>query len=151
MSREIKFRVWYPVEWDESGYKPTHFKMTHDWAFEEWLPINDLLKNGLPDGSSIMQYTGRRTVQGKEIYEGDIVFVEESNNYGDKRYYLVIVWIPEWTMFASLHLDEYKKFLEQGTDSLDEFMFWTYTLQDSEKSFHYAGNIYENPQLLNKE
>lgn len=99
--------------------------------------------------NSIGQFTGHKTIKDKELYESDIVFVEESEDDKDVRYYLVIVWIPEWSMFASLHLDEYHKFLKEGHRAIDEVMFWTYTLENSETDFHYAGNIFENPELLN--
>jgi hypothetical protein len=94
-----------------------------------------------------MQFTGKLGFNEKELYEGDIVFYEEATDDGDRRYYLVITWIAEWCMFASLHLDEYKKYIEHGADELDENLFWTYPLEESEH-FHYAGNIYQNPELL---
>jgi uncharacterized phage protein (TIGR01671 family) len=94
------------------------------------------------------QYTGHKTINGRELYEDDIVFVEEAEDHGDVRYYLVIVWINEWSMFASLHIDEYQKFIVDGYKALDEAMFWTYTLENSEKDFHYEGNIHENQTLL---
>lgn len=100
-----------------------------------------------PTDCEILQYTGKKGFNERELYEGDIVFYEEAEEGGDRRYYLVIVWVAEWSMFASLHVDEYKKYIENGKDELDEPLFWTYTLEDSEH-FHFAGTIYETPELL---
>lgn len=151
MSRELKFRAYDPVlkgmipdmeNWiDFKGNYYTTPDYRHDTPNTEITQGVDYI---------IMQYTGRKSIKGRELYEGDIVFVEESEPDGDKRYYLVIVWIPEWAMFASLHMDEYHKFLESGYEVLDETLFWTYTLETSEKDFHYAGNIYENPELVTR-
>ena len=100
----------------------------------------------------IMQYTGLKDKNGKEIYEGDIFRVEEdgAEDGTDMIYYLVIVWVKEWTMFATLRTqDEYKKYLIEGVKALDEPMFWTYTLEDTnDRRFYLCGNLYQNPELL---
>lgn len=133
MKREIKFR-----EYRGDG-------RWHYWGLmDEGKFVGPCSPN-----SKAYQFTGHKTIKGKELYEGDIVFVEEHEDTGDKRYYLVIVWIPEWSMFASLHLDEYNKFIKEGYKVLDEPLFWTYTLETSENDFHYAGNIHETPHLVN--
>lgn len=73
--REIKFRAWIGREWDEDD-NPI-MEMCYDLAFEEYAPINDLLANV----KHLMQYTGLKDYNRKEIYEGDIT------NYGVVRYY----------------------------------------------------------------
>lgn len=136
MQRPIKFRAWYDGNMGES-FNPLDAQfLSSGGAFSQ--------------DAIFMQFTGHQTINNKELYEGDIVFVEETENDGDKRYYLVIVWIPEWSMFASLHLDEYQKFLSEGSKALDEVMFWTYTLESAETDFHYAGNIFHNQELIEK-
>ncbi len=150
MAREIKL-----IAWDEKS-KTMHLPMT-------LLQIKEVLcKSTMGEAGSMgvvfaftfsdllfLQFTGRKGFNDKELYEGDIVFYEEATDKGDERHYLVIVWVEEWDMFASLHIEEYKKYLSSGAEELDESSFWTYNLRDSE-SFHYAGNIYENPDLLKK-
>lgn len=68
----------------------------------------------------------------------------------DFVFYLVIVWVQEWTMFATLRVDdEYPAYIANGIQALDEPMFWTYTLEDTDSQKHFlCGNIYENGHLL---
>ena len=68
----------------------------------------------------------------------------------DIHYYLVVTWVKEWCMFCVLRIDEYHDYLEHGIEALDEPMFWTYTLEDTDsRKFFLCGNIHQNPELLN--
>lgn len=70
----------------------------------------------------------------------------------DRHYYLVIVWVKEWCMFCTLSIEEYHGYLATGVKALDEPMFWTYTLEDTDsRKFFLCGNIYEHPHLLKPE
>lgn len=138
MDREIKFRAWRDGEMiyqSENGY--------HELA---------RLFNRIHSNHSVMQFTGRKDKNDKEIYEGDVFRVEEdgAEDGTDMIYHLVIVWIKEWTMFACLRIhDEYKQYLYLGIKALDEPMFWTYTLEDTnDRRFYHCGNIHENPEIL---
>lgn len=138
--REIKFRAW------DSNHKVmiTPYCELRDGNF--W--GEDCTNTGISvNHENVMQFTGKKGYNDRELYEGDIIFYEEQTDEGDERFYLAIVWVSEWSMFASLFIDEYKNYVEHGADALDEVMFWTYTLEKSDY-FHYAGNIYENPELL---
>lgn len=148
--REIKFRVW-----DESRKKMVYIfsdklNSKNYCIFpkdDSTLFCGNYLDNGDWQELELLQFTGRKCYNKKDVYEGDILFYEEQEDSGDVRYYLVVVWIQEWNMFASLHIDEYLKYIKSGAEALDEVMFWTYTLEGSE-GYHYAGNIFENPELL---
>lgn len=97
--------------------------------------------------SILMQFTGLLDKQGKEIYEGDIFRVEEDSE--DLIYYLVVVWVQEWCMFCTLNMGEYKRYLIEGVTSLDEPMFWTYTLEDTnDRRFYLCGNVFEHRHLI---
>lgn len=155
MSREIKFRAWDTYN-QRMVYYPFMFQPTqeHDNVsspftyYEDWRDFED----GIKRPCEVMQYTGLKDKNGKEVYDGDIFRVEEGGDFDqqDKIYYLVIVWINEWSMFGCLHAHtEYQAYLQIGISALDEPMFWTYTLEDTaSRKFFLCGNIYENPELL---
>lgn len=88
-----------------------------------------------------LQCTGLKDQNGILIFEGDVFRIEEE----DITIYIVITWVQEWCMFASLRIDEYDQYLKKGVVALEEPMFWTYTLEDtnSRKHFRY-GNIFQN-------
>jgi uncharacterized phage protein (TIGR01671 family) len=64
-NREIKFRKWSPIH-----------GMTEIIKISEFKYLNDIFKscNG-KDGIILMQYTGLRDKNGKEIWEGDIIYL----------------------------------------------------------------------------
>lgn len=140
MSREIKFRA-FDTETKAMGA-----------TFNPFDPV--FLADGgtFPETCVFMQFTGLKDKNGKEIYEGDIFRVEEdgAEDGTDQIYYLVVVWVTEWAMFCTLRVsDEYFNYLHGGVKALDEPMFWTYTLEDTnDRRFYLCGNIHQNPELL---
>jgi len=122
--REIKFRVW--------DKKNECFIKDDDYsgpiADSEWININELIKMYERTGFILMQYTGNKDKNGKEIYEGDIV--------KDGKWISII----EWDGFSWVDTIIGKRDSEDGrTAILDE---------NETANFEVIGNIYENPNLL---
>ena len=137
--REIKFRIWDGIKLiyqDDINY--IDFRSGFASVFDEYNYVDNCSK-GI-DIDNIMQYTGLKDIEGKEIYEGDIVeFLDEEVNYSHCGV-------------------EYDEFINIGKVifSHDELMGWDITNRnmDLEEVWHYReyikviGNIYENPELL---
>ena len=113
--REIKFRVWFQ---NKISLLEDHVYITcisgelvvgeeiNDWGFDEYR------------GAILMQYTGLKDKNGKEIYEGDIVRTDCGTKY---------VRFIEGIFVAT----------SDSNYSLNQF-----------DELEVIGNIYENPEML---
>jgi len=128
MNREIKFRAWDEgnkimhegVEFIRSGTE------SNDWVLfksdNQRLEDGDVLENPyFQQQIKLMQYTGLKDKNGKEIYEGDVV------RWSGK------VYLIEWH-------DKVAGFVMQN-NGIER--------PDVEFESEVIGNIYENPELLN--
>ena len=129
--REIKFRAWMKI-WDED--EPVKGKM-----FYQILPTGDLKtwiiafdNDGKYDGDftvgediELMQYTGLKDKNGKEIYEGDIV----SNNEAI------------WEIYAK---EAHYCMAVDGKRTENDHLF-----VGEDRNSEIIGDIYQNPELLN--
>lgn len=131
MNREIEFRAWSPKN-KTMSYAP----IFDDSFMGMETPLNPTIKGIQNDETNpqiLMQYTGQSDSNGKKIYEGDIVRqVRQDGCYGRGNFLCVeTIGKPEYWELSdkgSGGPDGDKKILEQ----------------------YVIGNIYENPDLLNK-
>ena len=106
MNRELKFRLWNTVRKD----------MNYDGGMQ--MLGNKLIQD---EHNILMQFTGLKDKQGKEIYEGDIVIFKND-------ICKIEFWMSEFIMRDKLG-GGYSLYLEDDIEVI--------------------GNIYENPELLN--
>lgn len=162
--REIKFRAWDKT--DKQMAVPGHLTVTLHLEGDIVVYIGDdggkkgLWEHEIPeyqDRFVLMQYTGLKDKNGKEIYEGDIVKQEDSVRE--------VIWFSGTVginggEYADIHTGFATKiifpedYVEVGgiEGIAEKYDFYNYggnggiTTEDCEV----IGNIYENPELLNK-
>lgn len=147
MNREIKFRVW-----NEDLKKMAHFDDAHiltdspstelRWSLYGWKsnkPYNEpCYTNDLDTYEPVvMQYTGLKDKNGVEIYEGDIIGTWEGEELGWEAYR--VDWWEENARYFLCNLDD--KYMGEA-DFCDDPFEW--------HKLEVIGNIYENPELLEK-
>ncbi|WP_261787244.1 YopX family protein, partial [Fusobacterium necrophorum] len=132
--REIKFRAWlkeknklvYP-EWIAFFKDFAEFKVKEAYGYTVYRPN---YKN-----IDIMQYTGLKDKNGKEIYEGDIVKV------------------PHFLHDERIKINGVVKYVNNRAEfviDLEDIEETFYCCNQSER-IEVVGNIYENPELLEVE
>jgi uncharacterized phage protein (TIGR01671 family) len=136
MSREIKFRIWDKKEkklykkvsriaWSQDDQPDGYiFFIQATWATDEGFYTGMFS----PEDVELMQYTGLKDRNSKEIYEGDVVVTQLNSPDGSKESLVV----------AFTH-GAFK--LKKEEDTYYYFPF----LLDVE----IIGNVYEHPELLN--
>lgn len=138
MSREIKFRAWDSREKEMVD----HENLVNDP--DDWLL--EILSGDSPD--ALMQYTGLRDKNGKDIYEGDIVAygvfaLNDTQVYGDspwsnlpdgiKRDDISTTLSKHLVDFSIPNLNALKQAIEGNPDV---------------RGLEVIGNIHQNPELL---
>lgn len=126
--RKIKFRAWFEIkkEMVESENLAFRYEGDEDEPFTFAFDKTDLDEMGIERGTmnfKLMQYTGLKDKNGREIYEGDIVKI------GDYPPYEVIV-----NDFSMIHCID---------NELEQEELFRY-----HKNCRVIGNIYEHPHLL---
>lgn len=139
--REIKFRAFCDIGEENKMLLFSEGKYDNGLWFEH---TSNHIDQYL---SPLMQYTGLKDKNGKEIYEGDIMSKVEIPDLGKTiDYFYVVKWSSSDFGYRTFRyrLDEN----ENGT-------YWR--KQPSSDSLnmvncynHVIGNIYENPELLNE-
>ena len=145
MNRKIKFRIWkrelqkmqYPVPpWDaQDGDLREIFFDWEDWDADKL-------------GQDLMQFTGILDVEGREIYEGDILQVLIS--YEEWLTPSVVVWSKYDEAGYSLanisKIEDWKKPLightVNGIELVQQYQMF------NKGGYKIMGNIFQNPELL---
>ena len=123
--REIKFRAWHEVR--KLMIYPHYLELEKDGYARPWVGVPG--RNGTGYNTNLMQYTGLKDKNGKEIYEGDIT------KYKDRMGTIVSVikWIDREGRFYGERI---------GNFAQNSHMCWI------AEHTEIIGNIYENPELL---
>jgi len=134
MNRELKFRAW-----DTLNNEMTVFKL-----FER--PTACYGKNVV-----LMQYTGLKDKNGKEIYEGDVVKSSVCIDGTGCEYTGVgIVKYSEYGNRGYCLFDNYESGVEKSYPKHVLDMMDFDLSGDYKRHYEVIGNIYENPELLTK-
>lgn len=139
--REIKFRAWVEFE-PEVSVGSQLGEMQYD------VQNGDTLGNTFADAlnsprCTVMQYTGLKDKNGKEIYEGDYL----ADDYDGEGNYVLhrIVWDADAAAFIIEMLYD----AVNNWQPIEDGIYW---LPRDKKhggiDFEVIGNIYDNPELL---
>ena len=127
--REIKFRAWV-IESNRMVYDPYFFeRRLNDTGYRFYKDWRELEDSRSAD-CELMQFTGLTDKNGKEIYEGDILGLEDRPDC-----FREVVFVDGYT--ATLPLEPVRRANARPSP------FW---IEDSQLLV--IGNIYENPELL---
>ena len=110
--RTIKFRAWdFDKKEMSIPFIPLH---TRDWVGSSY---------------SLMQFTGLKDKNGKEVYEGDEIIVTDKHGNEDRGY-------------LAYNEKEMAFVIDWGEGRYARMIY------DTEDTIEVVGNIYENPELL---
>jgi uncharacterized phage protein (TIGR01671 family) len=127
--REIKFRAW--DKYDSRMFEVDTIDFKSGALTERTKP--GISTPHLPEDCTLMQYTGLKDKNGKEIFEGDIFnCIYHQDGHTDKY---EVVYHPRWTGFFLRRIGECS---QTGVHQ---------TVSDVAR-YEVIGNIHENPELL---
>lgn len=130
---KIQFRAWYPEK--QKMYEVAKVDMWGDpyQALCDLAAVDEELFDIYLCEVVLMQYTGRKDINDKEIYEGDIVSFDDctstESGYWEQGCIGVVEWCNETVSFEVTN-----RLSAESYEVLDECVV--------------IGNIHENPELL---
>jgi len=119
--RDIKFRIWDGKE------------MLNDWLVLSQALTMVVATQLARSGIVVMQYTGLRDKNGKDIYEGDLFGIK--NRSGELEIVGEVIFDTDLAQFTI-------KYTNGGWGEL-----WQHLIAPTNKAKDVIGNIYENPDL----
>lgn len=149
--REIKFRAWIgdaPMRWrtqDKMYYQNNEYLSSYLRRIYDCYNVTHPSYLSFQVEERLMQYTGLKDKNGKEIYEGDIVgFVIPHRTY---KGYVVVFEDGSFVCYHTKLKDEYNKpsrwgTLQRGLEIAEDLAI---------NGLVVIGNIHENPELLEKQ
>ncbi|MGC7931275.1 YopX family protein [Lysinibacillus sp. VIII_CA] len=130
MSREIKFRAW-----DKSSeYMHSNVQSGVYEDPDEWTEFSTVL--GL-ECFEVMQYTGLKDKNGKEIFEGDIVEYNDFNSLRTGGHAEDKIIVGKVAFSCGMWMVKEKNCVHDLYEGLG-----------NDEELEIIGNIYENPELL---
>jgi len=120
VSREIKFRAWYKPEGKMHQVKALY--LASQVPYVEWQPFQG---RPVDENIELMEFTGVKDRRGKEIYEGDILGLDDPDDTSKA----IVVF----------HNGAFRQQLVRLPIFGDDWDWFV------------IGNIYENPELVAKE
>lgn len=154
MAREIKFRAWdtrgkswlypYPEGFHLFG-ETTCFDLIRDQMHERYPGESSLL---LMNEVEVVQYTGLKDKNGKEVYEGDVL--QFSDKWEWYRGQFGGGWLATQADKTEVETNHVKYPYERRVVNLPSDYEWLLS-SEIQTYFEVIGNIYENPDLLDKQ
>ena len=136
-TREIKFRAWDDEKKEMGEVTSLNFYNEYMWVDETPMTGNRLPLEGTP----LMQYTGLKDKNGKEIYEGDLLKYLAQYPHGFQEKY---PWKKSGRVCGPVVSEDGWLYADRKYKGEEMLLF-----KDSANEYEIIGNIYENPELLN--
>ena len=135
--RKIKFRVW---DTEENKFREMGFMINQYGSLMQYGEFEKMKKISR-DRYKILQYTGLKDKNGKEIYEGDIIEMQHCKKCNGLKAIVKRYWDGWWYFTEEETKGRMGEMVSQYVANFDEkFEKLSYCIV--------IGNKYENPELL---